>query len=72
MWGGYMQNEPDVVVKVYAELMDLFRANKLPSIAYDHVFHGLEQTPAALEALGSRKSWGKVVVRPRRAASSKL
>lgn len=76
MWGGYMQNEPDVVVKVYTELMDLFRANKLPSIAYEHVFNGLDEAPAALEALGSRKSWGKVVVRPRRTspstASSKL
>ena len=72
MWGGYMQNEPEVLPKVYGELMDLLRQGKFKSVAYDHVYNGLEEAPAALEALGSRATWGKVVIRPRRLAGPTL
>ena len=66
MWGGYIQNEPEVIPGVYRDLMELLRQGQLKSIAYDHVYNGLEEAPAALAALGSRATWGKVIVRPRR------
>jgi NADPH:quinone reductase len=71
MWGGYIQNEPHVLPMVYQELMALFKQGQFKSIAYEHVYEGLEAAPAALEALGARQTWGKVVVRPRRAGAAR-
>jgi NADPH:quinone reductase len=34
----------------------------LKPIVYDGKYEGLQSVPKALQALGSRKTWGKVVI----------
>lgn len=63
MWGGYMVNEPGVIPGVFHDLHDLITKGMTP-VPYDPIYDGLESARAALEALGARKTYGKVVVRP--------
>ena len=44
--------------------VELFEEGKIRGAIFDErEFVGLESVPKALEALGGRESWGKVVVR---------
>ncbi|ROT43621.1 zeta-crystallin [Sodiomyces alkalinus F11] len=63
-WGQYAVHEPDAVVAVWEGIMKLVKEGKLRGTEFtDRSFAGLESVPDALVALGSRATWGKVVVR---------
>ena len=62
-WGMYATKEKETVGKVWKGIFDLVNSGKFRSIAYtDQHYKGLESIPEALAALGSRATWGKVVV----------
>ena len=62
-WGMYATKENETVGAVWKGIFDLINSGKFKGIAYrDKSYKGLESTPAALMALGSRETWGKVVV----------
>ncbi|RMD44388.1 hypothetical protein DV735_g625, partial [Chaetothyriales sp. CBS 134920] len=62
-WGLYASKEKETVPKVWNGIFDLIHQGKFKSIVYtDKQYVGLEDVPKALIALGSRATWGKVVV----------
>lgn len=73
-WGAYTQNEPAMIAKVWEELFRLFESRKVVGTNYtDEEYVGLEKVPEALQALGQRGTWGKVVVKvPQEEGRSKL
>jgi NADPH:quinone reductase len=63
-WGQYANHEPKTVVEVWKGIMKLIAEGKFKGTEFtDREFVGLESVPAALQALGSRETWGKVVVK---------
>lgn len=73
-WGAYAINEPERIDQVWSELFKLFESRKVVGTNYtDKEYVGLESVPQALEALGSRGTWGKVVIKvPQKEGASKL
>lgn len=72
-WGMYATYEPETVEKVWDALTEMMESGKFKGTCFtDREFVGLETVPAALEALGSRESWGKVVVKVPEEGQSKL
>lgn len=72
-WGAYAINEPEMQVVVWDELFKLFDSGKVRGTNYtDKEYVGLDSVPAALEALGSRGTWGKVVAKVPRDGTAKL
>lgn len=63
-WGAYAKFEPKRMEEVWRELLKLMDGKKWirPTNFTDKVYRGLEDVPKALEALGGRETWGKVVV----------
>jgi NADPH2:quinone reductase len=61
-WGAHVMNEPQRIGECFEALFRLYEAGKIRPVIY-RTFP-LDQTGAALEALGSRQSWGKVIVTP--------
>ena len=61
-WGAYAKNEPERVPETFDALFRLYAEKKIRPVVYRA--HPLEEAPAALAALGGRKTWGKVVLRP--------
>jgi NADPH2:quinone reductase len=61
-WGAYAKHEPERVPETFAALFRLYEEKKIRPIVYRA--YPLEEAPAALAALGSRKTHGKVVLRP--------
>lgn len=65
--------EPETVPVVWKGIFDLIKAGKFRGTCYtDEEYVGLETVPAALKALGSRGTWGKVVVKVPQDGNSKL
>ncbi|KAL1975346.1 hypothetical protein VTN31DRAFT_3738 [Thermomyces dupontii] len=63
-WGQYINHEPETVTAVWQGIFDLISRGKFRSTVFsDRQFVGLESVPNALRALGTRDTWGKVVVR---------
>jgi NADPH2:quinone reductase len=63
-WGAYVQNEPEAIDGVWDGLFALIKEKKFrPTVFLDKEFVGLESVKEALLALGSRGTWGKVVVK---------
>ncbi|GKT43203.1 rab GDP-dissociation inhibitor [Colletotrichum spaethianum] len=63
-WGQYAVKEKETVVEVWKGIMKLVAEGKLRGTEFtDEEFVGLERVPDALIALGSRGTWGKVVVK---------
>ncbi len=63
-WGAYARAEPAAVPLVHRGVADLVARGRFrPTVFADREFVGLESVPDALAALGSRDTWGKVVVR---------
>ncbi|RDW73110.1 hypothetical protein BP6252_07017 [Coleophoma cylindrospora] len=63
-WGAYTINEPEKIPEVWDGLFKLIDAGKFRGTVFtDQEFVGLESVPAALKSLGSRGTWGKVVVK---------
>ncbi|PCH07109.1 Polyketide synthase, enoylreductase [Penicillium occitanis (nom. inval.)] len=63
-WGQYASFERETVPVVWKGIFDMIDQGKFKSTAFtDENFVGLESVPRALKALGSRGTWGKVVVK---------
>ncbi|KAG7105279.1 Quinone oxidoreductase-like protein 2 like [Verticillium longisporum] len=63
-WGQYANHEPQTVGTVWDDIMQLVKDGKMRGTEFsDERYDGLERVPAALTALGSRGTWGKVVVK---------
>ncbi|KAF9882841.1 hypothetical protein FE257_004972 [Aspergillus nanangensis] len=63
-WGQYARFEKEAVGTVWQGIFDLVAQGKFRGTAFkDESFVGLESVPRALQALGSRGTWGKVVVK---------
>src|SRR5579859_3394186 len=61
-WGQYIRRHPDLVARAHAELLDLFAQGRIdPLVSAEYP---MEAAPAALDRLGNRATWGKVVIRP--------
>jgi NADPH2:quinone reductase len=61
-WGAHAVHEPARVGETFRALFQLFAADKIRPVIFAR--HPLAELPAALDALGSRKSYGKIVVAP--------
>ncbi|KAF4635448.1 hypothetical protein G7Y89_g2646 [Cudoniella acicularis] len=72
-WGAYAINEPEMIDVVWNGLFNLIEEKKFRGTVFtDKEFVGLESVPEALKALGSRGTWGKVVVKVPQEGQSKL
>jgi NADPH:quinone reductase-like Zn-dependent oxidoreductase len=72
-WGQYAVHEKETVVTVWQGIMKLIAEGKFKGTEFtDKEFVGLEAIPDALKALGSRGTWGKVVVTVPQEGQSKL
>lgn len=62
-WGQYANFEKETVPVVWKGIFDLIKEGKFKGMSFkDETFVGLESVPRALQALGGRETWGKVVV----------
>ncbi|KAK1767132.1 hypothetical protein QBC33DRAFT_539297 [Phialemonium atrogriseum] len=72
-WGQYAVHEVETVVEVWQGIMKLIAEGKFRSTIFtDKEFVGLEKVPDALQALGGRETWGKVVVKVPQPGQSRL
>ncbi|KAF2401596.1 NAD(P)-binding protein [Trichodelitschia bisporula] len=72
-WGMYATYEPQTVEVVWDGLFKLMEEGKFRGTCFtDKEYVGLESVPAALQALGSRDTWGKVVVKVPQDGESKI
>lgn len=72
-WGAYTMNEPEAIEPVWEGLFKLIEQKKFkPTVFTDKAFVGLESVPEALKTLGSRGTWGKVVVKVPQEGQSKI
>lgn len=72
-WGQYAVHEVETVVEVWQGIMKLIAEGKFRSTNFtDKEFVGLEKVPDALQALGGRETWGKVVVKVPQPGQSRL
>jgi NADPH2:quinone reductase len=61
-WGAHVQHEPARIPETMHALFDLFRQGKIRPVIFKT--YPLEEVSVALEALASRKTWGKLIVAP--------
>jgi NADPH:quinone reductase len=61
-WGAHAMHEPARIGETFRALFDLYAKGVVEPVIYRS--YPLEELPAALEALGSRRTYGKVVVAP--------
>jgi NADPH:quinone reductase len=61
-WGAYAQNQPASIAEVFTALFALFEAGKIRPLVFRE--YPLEDAGRALVDLGSRRTWGKVVLTP--------
>ncbi len=61
-WGAYAVKQPEVVRETFDALARLYEQGKIAPVVYRS--YPLEAVPEALEALGSRRSYGKVIITP--------
>ena len=72
-WGAYAKNEPAAIRAVWDGLGGLIRGGAFRGTEYtDEEFVGLERVTDALNALGGRGTWGKVVIKIPQKGDSKL
>lgn len=72
-WGMYAKMETETERQVWEEILQLVEQSKFRATVFtDKEFVGLESIPDALKALGSRETWGKVVVKVPQDGQSKL
>jgi len=61
-WGAHAMHEPARIGETFHALFELYAKGVVEPVIYRS--YPLEELPAALEALGSRRTYGKVVVAP--------
>jgi len=72
-WGAYTVHEPEKIGEVWEGIFKLIEEGKFRGTVFtDKEFVGLESVGEALQALGSRETWGKVVVKVPQEGQSKL
>ncbi len=72
-WGRYSDVDKDGFAAVWDGVARLIADGKFRSTEFtDAEFVGLERVPAALQALGARETWGKVVVKVPHEGKSKM
>ena len=72
-WGQYAKEEPETFEEVWRSLLELISHGKFRGTVFtDQDYVGLERIPEALQALESRGTWGKVVVKVIQDGTSKL
>jgi NADPH2:quinone reductase len=72
-WGAYAINEPERIDEVWQGIFKLIDEGKFRGTVFtDKEFVGLESVPDALKSLGSRGTWGKVVVKVPQEGQSKI
>ncbi|KAJ3274732.1 hypothetical protein HDV01_002254 [Terramyces sp. JEL0728] len=62
-WGGTTISDAKTVPKVWHGILNLIAEGKLKATVFEKIYHGIDTVPSALEALGNRETWGKVVIR---------
>ncbi|KAI9226171.1 MAG: hypothetical protein DHS80DRAFT_19161 [Piptocephalis tieghemiana] len=68
-WGEYEKHEPNTVDQVWSHLLRLLDQGHLNPLVYPTIYRGLDQAKEALRALGSRETYGKVIVHPSTSSS---
>lgn len=63
---------PMEVPGVWEGLLSMMKKKQLKPTVFSKVYQGLEGVAPALEALGSRGTWGKVVINVKKDQSGKL
>lgn len=72
-WGMYAKMEGETERRVWDAILQLVEEGKFKATLFtDREFVGLESIPDALRSLGSRETWGKVVVKIPQDAQAKL
>jgi NADPH2:quinone reductase len=61
-WGAHVQHEPARIPETFQALFELYREGKIRPVIFKS--YPLEEVAVALEALGSRKTWGKLIIAP--------
>jgi len=61
-WGLYRKMAPQVIVETHQELMRLYDEGKIKPLIFRNV--PFADVPAALDLIGSRATWGKLVTQP--------
>ncbi len=61
-WGAYAQHQPEAIGEVFRALFALYEAGAIRPIVFRA--YPLEEAARALVDLGSRRTWGKVVLAP--------
>jgi NADPH2:quinone reductase len=61
-WGAYAQHEPARIPEVFAGLGKLYEEGLIRPLIFGT--YGLDEVPQALEALGGRATYGKVIIAP--------
>jgi len=61
-WGAHAAREPAKIPRTFEALFELHRKGAIRPVIFDRF--PLERVPEALEALGSRRTYGKVIVAP--------
>jgi NADPH2:quinone reductase len=62
-WGAHAIHEPARIPETFARLFELHASGRIAPEIFPRRY-GLDELPEALAALGSRRTWGKVVVAP--------
>lgn len=71
--GAYATFEPEMLEQIWDGLFELFEKRLIRGTNYtDKEYVGLESVPEALQALGARETWGKVVIKVPQDDRSKL
>lgn len=72
-WGAYAVNEKEMIPVVWQGIFDLVKQGKFRGTVFtDKEYVGLDSVPEALKSLGSRGTWGKVVVKVPQEGGSKI
>jgi len=61
-WGAHAGKEPEKIPQTFAALFDLYAAGRIQPVIYKT--YGLDEVPVALRDLGSRKTYGKLIIEP--------
>ncbi len=61
-WGAYAVKQPEVVRETFDALARLYEQGKIAPVVYR--CYPLEAVSEALEALGSRRTYGKLIITP--------
>ncbi|MDR7076841.1 NADPH2:quinone reductase [Neobacillus niacini] len=61
-WGLFRDNFPEQVREIHQDLLALYERGDVRPLIYNPL--PFEEVPQALDLLGSRKTWGKLVVKP--------